>query len=50
MNIADFKEKYNKLIEQATDRVAYNDRRGGIGVTTDGELLRNLLKALDAEN
>ncbi|EHJ56751.1 hypothetical protein HMPREF9318_01579 [Streptococcus urinalis FB127-CNA-2] len=49
MKIIEFKEKYNDLITEIDDRLAYNNMRGSYGYSVDGELLEKLIDVMKHE-
>ena len=49
MKIMEFKEKYNDLIIEIDNRISYNNARGSLGYSVDGELLEKLIDCLKDE-
>ena len=49
MKIMEFKEKYNDLINEIDNRISYNNARGSLGYSVDGELLEKLIDCLKDE-
>ena len=45
----EFKEKYNDLIIEIDNRISYNNARGSLGYSVDGELLEKLIDCLKDE-
>ena len=49
MKIMEFKEKYNDLLIEIDNRISYNNARGSLGYSVDGELLEKLIDCLKDE-
>lgn len=49
MKIMEFKEKYSDLINEIDNRISYNNARGSLGYSVDGELLEKLIDCLKDE-
>ena len=49
MKIMEFKEKYNDLINEIDNRISYNNARGSLGYSVDGEVLQKLIDCLKDE-
>lgn len=47
MNITEFKTKNTELLKEIKERLDYNSNRGGFGFSIDGELLKELVEALE---
>ncbi len=45
----EFKEKYNDLINEIDNRISYNNARGSLGYSVDGELLEKLIDCMKDE-
>lgn len=49
MKIMEFKEKYSDLINEIDNRISYNNARGSLGYSVDGELLEKLIDCMKDE-
>ena len=49
MKIMEFKEKYSDLINEIDERISYNNARGTLGYSVDGELLGKLIDCMKDE-
>lgn len=47
MNIAEFKTKNTELLKEIKEHLDYNSNREGFGFSIDGELLKELVEALE---